>query len=51
MQDREKRIDNWVRCPYCGHKLFKLKQTENETEITIEIKCHSCKEIYELTLH
>lgn len=49
----------WVRCPSCGHKLFKLFSdspmitisTEAEgfpdvaNENLMEIKCHSCKEL------
>lgn len=38
----------WVRCPHCGHKLFKITNTDGveiheSTEFGIEIKCHSCK--------
>lgn len=38
------RNEQWVRCPQCGHKLFRLVRNQGyATEI--EIKCHSCKAI------
>lgn len=34
-------MNEWVRCPFCGHKLFwKFAGT-----FSIEIKCPSCKKI------
>lgn len=33
----------WVRCPKCGHKLFKA--IEPRIINGVEIKCHSCKNI------
>ena len=33
----------WELCPHCGHKLFKVIDMPDGTEI--EIKCHSCKSI------
>ena len=50
----KKQSDVWVRCPKCGHKLFKKiegekpegeKSSPSLNEKTVEIKCHSCKEI------
>ena len=45
-----KSTENWVRCPNCGHKLFKVVGGEKPSAtdrgsdpVTIEIKCHSCK--------
>lgn len=35
-------IDTWVRCPKCGHKLFKGATGWHE------VKCHSCKTITEI---
>lgn len=47
MEKRRKRIDdNWVRCPYCRHKMF--KQFMSNGYVLIEIKCSSCKRIFEL---
>lgn len=49
--------NGWVLCPKCGHKLAKLqgtilstgtdakRETSNDTEVKLEIKCTSCKEI------
>ena len=61
MLAREKGKSRWVRCPNCGHKLFKVISENSVTAIIpvkehfdefagdfdkhIEIKCHSCKEI------
>lgn len=39
---------DWVKCPNCNHKLFKLYEEEN-THLHAEIKCSSCKNIVELT--
>lgn len=41
-------MDKWVKCPYCGHKLFRVV-AENAAG-KIEIKCSSCKHIFELSL-
>ena len=57
----EKGRSRWVKCPNCGHKLFKVLSEEPLaisvssrtfvdglpliSEGSIEIKCHSCKEI------
>lgn len=38
---------DWVRCPNCKHKLFKVYDTDG-MKIRLEIKCHSCKEIIEI---
>ena len=43
LKNLEKEKDNWVRCPNCGHKLFKA--VEPKLIDGIEIKCHSCKKI------
>ena len=32
----------WVTCPSCGHKLFKV---DGGSACFIEVKCHSCKQI------
>lgn len=40
-------MTRWVECPYCIHKLFK---TEESASGKIEIKCPSCKRIYELEI-
>jgi len=34
--------DNWARCGKCGHKLFRIVEGEVGS---IEVKCHSCKEV------
>ena len=34
----------WIRCPKCGHKLFKDFEYAN-----VEIKCSSCKSIVTVT--
>ena len=39
--------DEWVRCPYCRHKLFK-KMVSGDA--LIEIKCHSCKNIVKICM-
>lgn len=49
MLDKRK-TDDWVRCPKCGHKLFRKIGNKSDSEIKIEIKCHSCKEITEIAL-
>ena len=55
----EKGRSRWVKCPNCGHKLFRvfsdepmmlvsigsLDGTPYLHEGSIEIKCHSCKKI------
>lgn len=38
------RNEQWVRCPQCGHKLFRLVQNHGYAT-DIEIKCHSCKSV------
>lgn len=38
----------WVRCPNCGHKLFRKKKSSKQIEI--EIKCSSCKKILEVKI-
>ena len=61
MLAREKGRSRWLKCPNCGHKLFKVISEEPITisissrdfvggfphisNGSIEIKCHSCKEI------
>lgn len=40
---QEKARSNWVRCPFCRHKLFKLV----DGWAVIEVKCHSCKQVFE----
>ena len=61
MLARKKGRSSWVRCPNCGHKLFKMFSEEpimvsvssrdfvgglpHISNSSIEIKCHSCKEI------
>lgn len=35
----------WIKCPFCGHKLFKAFE---EWIGHIEIKCPSCKRIFEI---
>lgn len=54
MLAREKGESRWVKCPYCGHKLFKAvsvnpmltrEHVGDLAEGDIEIKCHSCKGI------
>ena len=37
--------DTWVRCPECGHKLFKIVRNGSGEAVQIETKCHSCKNI------
>lgn len=34
----------WVKCPQCGHKLFKVIELKGGN-IQFEHKCHSCKTI------
>lgn len=36
--------ERWVRCPTCGHKLFK-----DRGRADVEIKCSSCKGIVTIT--
>ena len=38
---------DWVRCPKCGHKLFKVYETD-DMKIHIEIKCSSCKSVIDV---
>lgn len=33
----------WLRCPCCGHKLFRIIKDSGLSDL--EIKCHSCKSI------
>lgn len=33
----------WVRCPKCGHKLFRAEVSKMGTKL--EIKCSSCKTV------
>lgn len=63
---QERRVDNWARCPKCGHKLFKILDTDStiiemsllsadkirglRADSILETKCHSCKEIVEIRL-
>lgn len=41
----------WVKCPYCGHKLFMTLDKEERSisivnkKAEIEIKCSSCKRL------
>lgn len=47
MMARIAKIDgsSWIVCGKCGHKLGKvLDGHQNNYSISIEIKCHSCKE-------
>lgn len=38
--------DGWVRCGNCRHKLMKVVgATKSSSDCSVEIKCHSCKEI------
>lgn len=37
----------WVRCPKCQHKLFKA---DTESRAEVEIKCHSCKTVSEISV-
>ena len=52
----KKQNDDWVRCPNCKHKLFKMVEGGKPSAIggkdtvSIEIKCQSCKEISVLHL-
>lgn len=39
---------NWIRCPKCGHKLFRCDSTG--AGMKLEIKCSSCKSILTLQL-
>lgn len=42
-------MEEWVRCPKCGHKLFRiLRPCGAESVPSIEIKCSSCKAIVNL---
>lgn len=46
--------EGWCRCGKCGHKLFNVKDWGYGTGngfVTIEIKCHSCKQINEISLY
>ena len=61
MLAKEKGRSRWIRCPNCGHKLFRafgstsvtamiplkehFDEFAGEFENHMEIKCHSCKEI------
>ena len=47
MQEK-RRSEKWVRCPYCNHKLF--KELSGEGDVLIEVKCHSCKRIFDILL-
>ena len=38
---------NWFFCPYCTHRLFRFC---NKASGIIEIKCPSCKRIFEIDL-
>lgn len=48
MQESRRRIEKWVRCPYCTHRMFRVLDNGS---IRIEIKCPSCKRIFELNLN
>lgn len=37
----------WIRCPKCGHKLFKYEGERTK----LEIKCSSCKAIVEIRIN
>lgn len=43
------RNEQWVRCPQCGHKLFRLVQNQGDAT-EIEIKCHSCRSIISILM-
>lgn len=49
------RIDSegWCRCGKCGRKLFHIADCGhgNGGYVVIEIKCHSCKEINDISLY
>ena len=63
---QERRASNWARCPKCGHKLFKILDTDStiiemslpsadkirglRADSILETKCHSCKEIVDIRL-
>ena len=48
----------WVRCPACGHKLFRVSNDVDELvigvadgeECNLEVKCHSCKAVVSIRL-
>ena len=39
--------NEWCKCSFCGHKLFRVI---HEVSGTIEIKCPSCKRIYPIDI-
>lgn len=43
----------WFRCRKCGHKLFRITDWGygGGGYVTLEIKCHSCKEVQKITLY
>ena len=45
--------DKWVRCPNCGHKLFRIVKDidiDKAEKNRLEVKCHSCKSIVEVDI-
>lgn len=42
--------DKWARCPLCGHKLFKIVDTNQDKKVRLEVKCHSCKGVSEIKI-
>ena len=59
MQENKSRTDKWIRCPNCGHKLFKemsgpfaisVSIDEVRVDSILETKCHSCKKIVSVSI-
>ncbi len=42
-------MEEWIRCPHCGHKLMLLKVRAAGIPPEIEIKCSSCKKIVQVS--
>lgn len=34
--------NQWIGCPACGHKLFRLDNFQPDNKAVINIKCNSC---------
>ena len=41
----------WCRCPKCNHKLFQYYEEREQNNLSINIKCSSCKEIVDLLIY
>ena len=42
--------NNDIKCPHCNRKNGELKYFDNCSKVQVELKCHRCSELFEVSL-